>query len=63
MSETLYQQPLTGEEMKKARIFFKAKKSFSLHNNHRRLLRLRRHKRIKGRIEERHWFQFLVEQD
>lgn len=49
--------------MKKARIFFKAKKSFSLHNNHRRLLRLRRHKRIKGRIEERHWFQFLVEQD
>jgi hypothetical protein len=49
--------------MRKPRVFFKSKRSLSLQNNHRRLLRLRRRKRIKGRIEERHWFQFLVEQE
>ncbi|WP_161788349.1 hypothetical protein [Chelonobacter oris] len=49
--------------MRRSRVFFKPKKSLSLQNNHRRLLRLRRRKRIKSRIEERHWFQFLVEQD
>ncbi|MBE2897645.1 hypothetical protein KRX11_04990 [Pasteurellaceae bacterium TAE3-ERU1] len=49
--------------MKRSRTVFKKKPSLSLMQNRRRLLRMRHNRRVKSRIEERHWLQFLAEND